>query len=345
MYEVAVNRTIPKQTLDLTQLIEVNPIEVSSNVNDLVNIMRTTIEKYNATSLFVVYFIGKTMNDALLSGKYPGLTVTKLAEALGMTQTMASRYHRVAMLLTPQEVYDLRHIPYRCILKFPWIEETFGPERLKEMKFRLITNDFEGVKSGEDKFNIVLKDMSAAVLGLSASLPSEEVPAEPKQIEANVSDAVVTEVTNPCELVEDNGEDEDEGMLAIDKILSDRGKAAKEELSDEGSKSKSEGKRKAEIAFAQVKRATQKVINPMRKVTEELPSVAEAMWQVEDFIIGDPDTDQKYRESTGNMADELVRMIEAGLATLHELHKHGFAIRKVEVPEGTTAESILDPAN
>ena len=346
MFEVAVNKSIPKQTLNLTQLIEMNPIEVSSNVNDLVNIVQTTIESYNATSLFVVYFIGKTMNDALLSGKYPGLTVTKLAKALGMSQTKASRYHRVAEMLTPDEVYGLRKVAYKNILRFPQIAEEYGEECFREFKFRLITNDFEGVKGGSGGFDAILADVAKHYLELDSSLPSdEEVPAaQPKLISTDVAEAEVVEVVNPCETVEDNGEDEDEGMLAVDKILADRNKESKETLSDDGSKSKSENKRKASIALAQAKRAIQKLSGPMKKLSEEAQPVLEALWQFEDYIIGDPETDESYRDMLESFSNSVLKATESQFRLLKELHKHGFALRKIEIPDGDTAESLLDPA-
>ena len=345
MYEVAIQNSIPKQTFNLTQLLEMNPIEVANNVNDLVNIIRTTVETYNSTSLFVVYFIGKTMDDTLLSGKYPGLTVTKLAKASGMSIDKASRYHRVAKCLKPEEVYDLRKIPYKCILQFPQIAEQFGEQKLKEIKFRLITNDWEGVKSGTDLFNKVVEEVAHASLGLDSSLPAVGTE-EQTPLVSVVPEAEVTEVVNPCETVEDNGEDADEhDMLAVDKILADRNKETKEALSDDGSKSKSENQRKSSIALAQSKRAVQKVVAPMKKVAAEAQPVMEALWQYEDFIIGDPVNDATYRGMMSDVTDALVASTEAHLKLLHEFHRHGFAIRKIEIPEGATAESLLDPAH
>ena len=351
MYEVDTTRNIPKQVMNLTQLLEMNPVDISTNVNDLINIVKTTIENYNATSLFVVYFIGKTMNDAVLGGKYPGLTVTKLAKALGMTQSKASRYHRIANLLTPQEVYDLRKIPYKCILRFPQIAEEYGEAKLKELKFRLITKDFEGVKSGTGQFNAVLDEIAKECLEMDRALPdatdNDPDKVDVKMLQSAAASPVIdaaSEIVNPCAEVEDNGEDDDD-MTAVDKILEDRNKAAKEGLDDTGRKSKSETARKASIALAQAKRALQKVRSPMTKIAEEAQPVLEALWQFEDYIIGDNDIDASYRELMEDFSAAEIRTLEAILNLHKELQKHGFALRKIEIPEGATAETLLDPKN
>lgn len=341
MIDVPIPAKRVKQTFDISRLLEMNPIEVSSNVNDLINIVKTTIETYNASSLYVVYFIGKTMNDAVLGKKYPGLTFGKLAQALGISQTKASRYHKIAELLTPEEVYDLRKIPYKWILKFPQIAEQYGEAALKELKFRLITKDFEGVKSGTTAFSEELDAVAKHYLELDSSLPDSEASTKALEL-ATVSEAEVVEVTNPCETAVDTEED-DEGTLAFDKILADRSKAVKEDLSGDGSKSKTETSRKASIGLAQSKRAIQKLRPHMVRLIEDMQPVLEALWQNEDYIIGDPAIDADYRVMMRDFEDDELRMLEALLKFHKEFQKHGYGRRKVEMPEGTTAETLLNP--
>ena len=330
--------------LDLTKFLSFDPIDTTKSVDELLEVIKMAVKRLNQTKIFVAYFIGKAADEERLAHKYTGMTLDKLAAALGISTKTLQRYRKLARILTPQEVQDLSHIAYRYLVKLPQLQELYGEANIKQLKFRLITNDFEGVKSGGDKWNIALKEMADNALLLSNMVPEDEATKTPSltdEVQAEVVDATIT---NPCETVEDNGED-DEGALAVDKILADRSKAAKAEIGDEHTRSKSETRHKAEVALAQSKRAAEKLNALLRKFAQEYRAAMDSIWEYETFVIADTEIDERFRELIDALADNANTGLEASLDLVNGLHRHGHGLRKVEMPEGATAASILDPKN
>ena len=146
-------------------------------------------------NLYTAYFIGKAIDGVIESNKYPGMTVEKLGKALDLSRATAYKYRRLSKLLTPEEVDELGEVPYTTILELPHIEERFGEAAVKEVKFRLKTNDFEGAR-GKSAFDLIVADLAERRLHFGESLPGEaavhaELPApEETPQEIPVQDAV-----------------------------------------------------------------------------------------------------------------------------------------------------------
>ena len=337
MFEVARSNRLPQRVNNITQWIENNPIETCSTVNDLVKMLKSVMVASNRTMLATVYMIGKAMDDALLSGKFPGMTIKKLGAAIGLSERRSYAYHKVAELLKPDEVDALGHVAYKVILEFPAIREKYGEGAFKEVKFRLMTDDFEGVKVGMDGLNRILVDVAQKRLDLEEGLPDIIDPNQPV-IDAEVKE--VEEVHNPCLDVEDDGTFEDSGETAVDKLLADRKKAAKEDVDDV-----SENGKKSTIALAQAKTNIVRLRSQLSKIAMDYVSQLERVFDNEDYIIGDPTTDEKYRELLGDLADMHISALEMMLKAHKEYQKHGECLRKIELPEGATAATLLDPKN
>jgi hypothetical protein len=246
-------------------------------------------------------------------------------------------------ILKPSEVDELGHVPYMCILKFPEIEKQFGSEALAELKFRLQTNDFGGVR-GTKAFDRLLEEMAKERLELGATAP--DIP-EIIDAEEIIDDDTPREVINPCEVVEtdpnfdDSDDDEDEAPNPVEALLASRVRASNTKLS-ESAGSKSERKRQAEIAFSQAKRCLQKIRDSYGRIGDGILEMLQRVWDQEDFIIGDSEVDALYRELLSDFADIHRRALNVVLTFQKELREHGQSLEQVQMPEGATTASLFD---
>lgn len=294
-------------------------------------------------NLYTAYFIGKAIDGVIESNKYPGMTVEKLGKALDLSRATAYKYRRLSKLLTPEEVDELGEVPYTTILELPHIEERFGEAAVKEVKFRLKTNDFEGAR-GKSAFDLIVADLAERRLHFGESLPGEaavhaELPApEETPQEIPVQDAV--EITAEVDCDEDEEEKEPTG---IDALLAARHKMTATKLKDNG-KTKSERREQAEIAFAQARTNLTKVRAMYVRLRDDALGMLDKAWQQEDYIIGDDDINNKYHELLSSLAVEHRRVLELVLNVQKELRDHGEALDAVEMSDGSLAASVLDSA-
>ena len=342
MRDVLVPEVIPERTMKLSLLLKRHPIETCNTVEELVNCINSVKTTYNRAAIYVIYFIGRAFNEALLSKKYPGLTVEKLGAAVNIRRSTAYRYKRLAEILTPEEVDSLGHIPYFSLMKLPQIEKQFGEAAVKELKFRLQANDFEGArgtsafdrevaKMAEERLRFALPGESAAVEGDAEDTAENEPPAL-KQLTDNAADEINSEVE------EDSGSED-----PVAKLLSDRQKQVSKGVSEKsGRVSKSELKQNAEIAFSQARGALTKLRNMYTRIRDDADTLLDKVWDNEAYIIGDPEVDQKYRELLEDVAATHQRVLETLLKLQKEYRQHGQCLGKIEMPDGATPTGLLD---
>ena len=335
MNDVLVPEAIPLRTANLSLLLKRHPIESCQTVEDLVRCLQSVMTTYNRAAIYTAYFLGRAFNEALLSKKYPGLTVTKLAEALGIGISTAYRYKRLSEILSPEEVDGLGHIPYFQLMELPKIKEQFGEAAVKELKFRLQTNDFEGAR-GNSKFDKCVTEMAEQRLRLGACMPGE------------VNDEVAslpdgrTAIEQESE-INSGAEEESEEDNPVSRLLAERKQQVSSGPSDrKGRVPKSELKQNAEIAFAQARGALVKLRTMYSRVKDEANAWLEKVWDQESYIIGDPEVDQKYRELLEEVAANQQRVLETLLKLQKEYRRHGQCLGKVEVPDGATPTGLLD---
>jgi hypothetical protein len=337
---------LPQRKMNLSILLERNPIEECASVDDLIKCLQGVLVNCNRTALYTAYFIGLAFDTVLLEKKYNGMTTEKLAEALGLSRATAFRYRALTKILKPEEVDELGHIPYKLILRFPQIEKQFGSADMAQLKFRLKANDFEGIR-GSEAFDKVLAEMAQKRLALGEMAPDIRETIEVEAEEVDDIDAEHHEVHNSCEDVELDYDEEAPGggPNVVDALLKDRSKTANKQLDDSGKHTKSENKQRAEIALSQARNSLAKIRDYYTRVNMDSLSMLDRVWEQEDYIIGDPETEAVYREVLADFAAVHMRALEVVLKMHKGLQEHGECLRKVEVPEGTTPASLLDPKN
>ena len=338
MTEVPTNELIPARTVKLSLLLERHPIEECATVDDLVNCCNNVIRVYNRTALYTAYFLGLAFDEKRLNDKYNGMTVEKLGAAIGISRATAFRYRALTKILKPHEVDELGHIPYMCVLRFPEVEKQFGSDALKELKFRLQTNDFGGVR-GTKAFDKLLEEMAQKRLELGATAPDIGQVVDAEEV---IDDK---QVINPCEIVEDdpNFDDSDQDESAVDKLLAARGKEANTRLpSERGKVNKAESKQQAEIALSQAKRCLQKIRDSYARMNDGILDLLHRVWNQEDYIIGDEETDELYRELLDDFVALHTRSMRVVLTLQKELREHGHLLGEIQMPEGATTSTLFD---
>lgn len=342
MRDVLVPDCIPQRTTNMTVLLERNPIEVCDTVQELVECLQKVIVNNSRMNLYTAYFIGRAIDDALLSNKFPGMTAEKLGKALDLSRATSARYRKLAKILTPEEVDKLGHVPYRVILRLPAIEERFGEAAVKELKFRLETNDFEGAR-GTSAFDLIVADIAQRRLHFSDSLPGEndsEAQTETKEpLAIDMQDADVVD-----NAIDSDSSEESEGGNMLDALLAGRKKEARTKLQEEG-RTKSERRQQAEIAFSQAKVNLTKLRDMYVRLRDDATDLFDKAIQQEDFIIGDDDINNKYRELLAATAAEHTRVLMLLLTLQKDFRDHGECLAEVETPDGRTPASLLDKQN
>lgn len=346
MNDVYVPDTLPTRTANMSLLLERHPIESCETVQDLVRCLQSVVTLNNRMNLYTAYFLGRALNEALLSEKYPGMTTEKLGKAIGISRASAYKYRQLTNILEPDEVDELGEVPYTVILRLPAVLEQFGEAAVKEVKFRLKTGDFEGAR-GRSAFDLVVAEIADRRLHMGETLPGEilEVAgasaalstAEAPTALPDVADEPAAADAIDAELVDD------ESTSMIDSLLADRKKQAKGGVKDPDTHRKSELRENAEIAFSQARVALTKLRSMYTRLKDDAESLLDRAWQQEDYIIGDDEVNSKYRELLASVADEHNRALEGLLSQHKELQKHGECLEGVRLPEGTTPSSLLDP--
>lgn len=344
MNDVLVPEAIPDRTAKLSLLLKRHPIESCQTVEDLISCIQSVMTTYNRAAIYTCYFIGRAFNATLLSKKYPGLTVEKLAAALNLGRSTAYRYKRLSEILTPEEVDSLGHIPYFQLMELPKLEQRFGPAAVKELKFRLQTNDFEGAR-GSSAFDQAVAEMAEQRLMLGAAMPGATVPGSSSEDDEDVekldnADPKLLEAS--AEAINNDGEEEEDSDDPVAKLLAERKKQAAGGGSDlKGRIPKSELRQNAEIAFSQARGALVKLRNMYTRIRDDSDALLDKVWDQEAYIIGDPDVDAKYREFLGEVAAQQQRVLETLLKLQKAYRLHGQCLGKVEVPDGATPTSLL----
>ena len=347
MNDVYVPDTLPTRTTNMSLLLQRHPIETCETVPDLVKCLQSVTVLNNRMNLYTAYFVGRALNDALLSKKYPGMTTEKLATAIGVSRASAYNYRQLASILTPEEVDELGEIPYTVILKLPKVLEQFGEAAVKEVKFRLKTNDFEGAR-GRSAFDIAVAEIADRRLHMGETLPGEILEVSVLHDSASAAAGAIDVLTPAAtaELPEGSEEIdaevvEDESTGMIDSLLADRKRQTHGSVPREGG----ETRENAEIAFSQARVALTKLRGMYTRLKAGAESLLERAWQQEDYIIGDDDVNAKYRELLASVAEEHNRVLADLLVHHKELQKHGECLEAVPLPDGTTPASLLDPAH
>ena len=347
MNDVYVPDTLPKRTANMSLLLERHPIESCDTVQDLVRCLQSVVTLNNRMNLYTAYFIGRALNEALLSSKYPGMTTEKLGKAIGISRASAYKYRQLTNILEPDEVDELGEVPYTVILKLPNVLEQFGEAAVKEVKFRLKTNDFEGAR-GRSAFDLAVAEIADRRLRMGETLPGElmevsgvattEIPGEaPPELPIPADEPEVEEALD-AELVED------ESVSMIDSLLADRKKQVRGGVKSPDTHRKSEMRENAEIAFSQARVALTKLRGMYARLKDDADQLLDRAWQQEDYIIGDDEVNSKYRELLASVADEHTRALEGLLSQHKELQKHGECLEAVRLPEGTTPSTLLNPS-
>ena len=348
MNEVYVPDTLPTRTANMSLLLQRHPIESCETVQELVKCLQSVVALNNRMNLYTAYFIGKAMNQALLSNKYPGMTTEKLGQAIGVSRASAYKYRQLTNILAPEEVDELGEVPYTVILQLPAVLEQFGEAGVKELKFRLMTGDFEGARGGRSAFDRIVAEMADRRLHMGETLPGEMMEltatsATPALPPPAAVPEIGTESEDAAEI--DADLEEDESVSMIDSLLADRKKQTKAGVKNPDSRRKGEMRENAEIAFSQARVALTKLRSMYTRLKEGAESLLDRAWQQEDYIIGDDEVNSKYRELLASVADEHNRVLEGLLAQHKELQKHGECLEAVRLPEGTTPSALLDPAH
>lgn len=344
MLDVIVRDEIPQRTTNMTVLLQRNPVDICDTVQELVDCLQKVIVNNSRMNLYTAYFLGRAIDGVMESNKYPGMTMEKLSRALDISKATAYKYRRLSKLLTPEEVDELGKVPYTVILELPHIEERFGEATVKQVKFRLKANDFEGAR-GKEALDLIIADLAERRLHFGESLPGEagvhqELPAPEEDPQA----ITVQEAEEVVEDIDSDDDDEEKEPSGIDALLAERHKMSSTKIKDEG-RTKSERRAQAEIAFAQARTNLTKVRAMYVRLRDDARGMLEKAWQQEDYIIGDDDINNKYRELLNSLAVEHRRVLELVLDVQKELRDHGESLDAIEMSDGSSAASLLDPAD
>lgn len=117
MSDVTVSRMLATPTvIYLDTILEEQPFSFTS-IDELVKALRQASKAANRCNLYACYLIGKAADKDMLMSKY-GITVTDLADKLGISRASIYNYRTIAELFTRKEVTALANmsVPLKALL-------------------------------------------------------------------------------------------------------------------------------------------------------------------------------------------------------------------------------------
>jgi plasmid maintenance system antidote protein VapI len=316
MSDIAVSRMLATPTvIYLDTILEEQPFSFTS-IDELVKALGQASKAANRCNLYACYLIGKAADKDMLMSKY-GITVTDLADKLGVSRASIYNYRTIAELFTRNEVTALANmsVPLKALLILGEARNSLGDDAVNKMKAAIMCGDIKSLKSVKQEFQNLLQESLAPYNMIPGGQP-------PEQLELPEDTEDVVEVTPEEAILEaEEVDDEDELENYEEQTTSLNEKDAKNALKLVNSTIGSLIKNYLDIT----NNAEDQTMSALDKLNIVINTTSEADFQ--------------------RVITELCEANQATLETCLKVHevfrRYGYVRRKTEIPENVAIEELL----
>lgn len=316
MSDIAVSRMLATPTvIYLDTILEEQPFSFTS-IDELVKALGQASKAANRCNLYACYLIGKAADKDMLMSKY-GITVTDLADKLGVSRASIYNYRTIAELFTRNEVTALANmsVPLKALLVLGEARNSLGDDAVNKMKAAIMCGDIKSLKSVKQEFQNLLQESLAPYNMIPGGQPPEQL-----ELPEDTEDTIeVTPEEAILDAEEVNGEDDLETYEEQTTSLNE--KDAKNALKLVNSTIGSLIKNYLDIT----NNAEDQTMSALDKLNIVINTTSEADFQ--------------------RVITELCEANQVTLETclkVHEVFKrYGYVRRKIEIPENASIEELL----
>jgi plasmid maintenance system antidote protein VapI len=316
MSDVAVSRMLATPTvIYLDTILEEQPFSFTS-IDELVKALGQASKAANRCNLYACYLIGKAADKDMLMSKY-GITVTDLADKLGISRASIYNYRTIAELFTRKQIEKLANmsVPLKALLVLGEARNALGDDAVNKMIAAIMCGDIKSLKSVKQEFQNLLQESLAPYNMIPGAQP-------PEQLELPEDTEGTIEVTP------------EEAILEAEEA---------EEYYDDDKYEDSEtslNEKDAKNALKLINSATGSLIKNYLDITNNAEAQIMKALDTSNVVIN--------TTSEADYDRAITELCEANQATLetclkmHEVFKrYGYVRRKTEIPENYTAEELL----
>lgn len=317
MSDIAVSRMLATPTvIYLDTILEEQPFSFTS-IDELVKALGQASKAANRCNLYACYLIGKAADKDMLMSKY-GITVTDLADKLGVSRASIYNYRTIAELFTRNEVTALANmsVPLKALLVLGEARNSLGDDAVNKMKAAIMCGDIKSLKSVKQEFQNLLQESLAPYNMIPGGQPPEqlELPEDTEDtIEVTPEEAILE-----AEEVEEDYDDED------------RHEDSETSLNEKDAKN----------ALKLINSTTGSIIKNYLDITNNAEAQIMKALDASNVVIN-----TTFEADYDRAITELCEANQATLETclkMHEVFKrYGYVRRKTEIPENHTAEELL----
>ena len=316
MSDVAVSRMLATPTvIYLDTILEEQPFSFTS-IDELVKALGQASKAANRCNLYACYLIGKAADKAMLMSKY-GITVTDLADKLGISRASIYNYRTIAELFTRKQIEKLANmsVPLKALLVLGEARNALGDDAVNKMIAAIMCGDIKSLKSVKQEFQNLLQESLAPYNMIPGAQPPEQL-ALPEDTEDTI------EVTPEDAILEAEEVEED--------YDDDKYEESETSLNEKDAKN----------ALKLINSTTGSLIKNYLDITNNAEAQIMKALDTSNVVIN--------TTSEADYDRVITELCEANQATLetclkmHEVFKrYGYVRRKTEIPENHTAEELL----
>lgn len=316
MSDVAVSRMLATPTvIYLDTILEEQPFSFTS-IDELVKALVQASKAANRCNLYACYLIGKAADKDMLMSKY-GITVTDLADKLGISRASIYNYRTIAELFTRKQIEKLANmsVPLKALLVLGEARNALGDDAVNKMIAAIMCGDIKSLKSVKQEFQNLLQESLAPYNMIPGAQPPEQL-ALPEDTEDTI------EVTP------------EEAILEAEEVEEDYDDDKYEENET------SLNEKDAKNALKLINSTTGSLIKNYLDIINNAEAQIMKALDTSNVVINTTSEADYDRAIT-----ELCEANQAALETclkMHEVFKrYGYVRRKTEIPENHTAEELL----
>jgi plasmid maintenance system antidote protein VapI len=316
MSDVAVSRMLATPTvIYLDTILEEQPFSFTS-IDELVKALGQASKAANRCNLYACYLIGKAADKDMLMSKY-GITVTDLADKLGISRASIYNYRTIAELFTRKQIEKLANmsVPLKALLVLGEARNALGDDAVNKMIAAIMCGDIKSLKSVKQEFQNLLQESLAPYNMIPGAQPPEKL-----ELPEDTEDTI--EVTP------------EEAILEAEEVEEDYDDDKYEENET------SLNEKDAKNALKLINSTTGSLIKNYLDITNNAEAQIMKALDTSNVVIN--------TTSEADYDRAITELCEANQATLetclkmHEVFKrYGYVRRKTEIPENIAIEELL----
>ena len=316
MSENTVARMLATPTvIYLDTILEEQPFSFSSS-DELVKALAQASKAANRCNLYACYLIGKAADKDMLMAKY-GITVTDLADKLGVSRASVYNYRTISELFTRNEIISLANmsVPLKALLVLGEARNALGDDAVNKMKAAIMCGDIKSLKSVKQEFQNMLSDSLAPHNLIPGGQPPEQL-----ELPEDTDDAV--DLTP------------EEAILEAEEVEEDDDYIEKEEQAT--TLNEKDAKNALKLVNSTICSLIKNYLDISNNAEDQTMSALDKL-----NIVINTTVEEDFQRVMTELCETNQAALETCLKVQEVFKRYGYIRRKTEIPENVAIEELL----